>query len=135
MSPAFQTGRRSALLTRRLKHVRRRRRAILALAVAVSIPAFIFLLIGYLERSGQFLETPPPREEADFDPQLVYAKARALLESGRSNEHRGRRELVKGQFEEALDLMLLISERDPEYRPAVIRQDIEFLRGKLRKVR
>jgi predicted tellurium resistance membrane protein TerC len=135
MSPAFQTGRRSALLTRQLKRARRRRALVLGLAATVLIPALFFLFVCYLERSWELPRERPRREEPDFDPQLVYTKARALLERGKSNEHRGRRDQVEEQYEESLELMLMISEEAPEYQPDRVRRDIEFLRGRLRKVR
>lgn len=135
MSPAFSTGRRSALLTRRLERVRRRRRAAAVLAFLVIIPGLIFLLEYYLERSWDIPRPPPVPSALDFDPQLVYTKARELLENAKSNEHRGRRHEVEKQYEEALDLMLLISRDAPEYRPELVGRDIEFLRERLRKVR
>lgn len=138
MSPAFKTGRRSALLARQLKRSRRRRRALVILALIVLVPGLLFLLDYYLERSLEIPREPSRRaeaEEADFDPQLVYTKARALLEAGRANMHRGRREMVRGQFEESLELMLMLREQTPEYRPARVRRDIETLRGLLRQVR
>jgi hypothetical protein len=135
MSPAFKTGRRSALLARQLKKSRRRRRLVSILATLLLIPAALYLLDYYLERSGELPAGRARSEKAEFDPQLVYTKARDLLERGKANEHRGRRELVEAQFEESLELMLMISEAAPEYQPERVRRDIEFLRGKLRKVR
>ncbi|MDP8237296.1 MAG: hypothetical protein P9M08_13015 [Candidatus Erginobacter occultus] len=135
MSPAFKTGRRSALLTRQLQRGRRRRRLASILAAVLLIPAALYLLDYYLERSGELPAGRVRPGKADFDPQLVDTKARDLLEKGKANEHRGRRELVEAQFEESLELMLMILEKAPEYQPERVRRDIEFLRGKLRKVR
>ena len=135
MSPAFKTGRRSALLTRQLRRAGRRRRAASILVALLLIPAALYLLNYYLERSGELPAARVRPEQAEFDPQLVYTKARDLMERGKANEHRGRRELVQAQFEESLELMLMISEEAPEYQPERVRRDIEFLRGKLRKVR
>ena len=135
MSAQFQTGRRSAQLSRQLRRARRRRRAGSLLAALLLIPAALYLLDYYLERSGELPAGRTRMEKADFDPQLVDTKARDLLERGKANEHRGRRELVQSQFEESLELMLMISEQAPEYQPVRVRRDIEFLRGKLRKVR
>ncbi len=138
MATAFKTGRRSALLARQLKCCRRRRRVTIIIGLLVLVPGLLFLLDYYLERS---LEIPreQPRwaevEEADFDPQVVYTRARSLLEEGRANMHRGRRYMVRGQFEESLELMLMLREQAPEYRPARVRNDIETLRGLLRQVR
>ncbi len=135
MSPAFQSGRRSAQITRQLQCARRRRRVIGLLLTLLLIPAGLYLLDYYLKSTGELPAGRVRPEKTDFDPQLVYTKARDLLEKGRANEHRGRRQLVAGQFEEALDLMLMIAEQAPEYQPERVRRDIEFLREKLRKVR
>ncbi len=138
MASTFKTGRRSALFARQVKRARRRRYAVIILGLIVLIPGLLFLLDYSLERFLEFPGEPPRTEEpeaVDFDPQLVYTKARSLLEEGRANMHRGRRDLVRDQFEESLELMLMLRERTPEYRPARVRRDIEILRGLLRQVR
>ncbi len=135
MSPRFITGRRSALIARQRRTATRRRRAVIVSAVLILVPGLLLLYTYHRGRSW----IPPAREKRegkpDFDPQLVYVKARALLEKGKSNEHRGRRDGVRGQYEESLELMLMISEGAPEYRPDQVQRDIDFLRGKLRRVR
>ncbi len=133
MSPAFQTGRRSAQITLRLQRSRRRRQVVILLIMLILIPAGLYLLDHYLKSSGELPAGRIRPEKMDFDPQLVYTKARDLLKRGKANEHRGRRQLVVGQYEEALELMLMISEQAPEYQPKQVTLDIEFLRGKLRK--
>lgn len=135
MSHAFQTGRRSSLITWWLKRARRRRHWAAILTAVLLIPGMLYLIDYYLERSVELSAGRSRPEKPAFDPQLVYTKARYLLERGKANEHRGRKELVEGQFEESLELMLMISDQAPQYQPDRVRQDIEFLRGKLRKIR
>ncbi len=134
MSSALSTGRRSALLTRRLQRVRRRRRAAALLAAVFIIPGLLFLLDCYLERSWDKTPDPPVPSAGEFDPQLVYIKARELLEKAKSNEHRGRRGQVEEQYAQSLELMLMISRDAPGYRPELVSRDIDFLRGRLRKI-
>ena len=135
MSPSFQTGRRSAILARRIRRRRLRFRLALVLAIIILVPGFFLFYAYYLEWPDGVSGQPEETGEKKFDPQLVYTKARSLLENGRSNEHRGRRSQVKSQYREALELMEMISKEAPEYRPEQLRRDIEFLRGRLRKVR
>ena len=53
MSPAFQTGRRSAQITFQLQRARRRRRVVALLMTLILIPAGLYLLDHYLKSSGE----------------------------------------------------------------------------------
>ncbi len=135
MAPPFQTGRKSALLSRRLKRHRSRRLVVSLILTAVILPGLLYLLKLYLEKSWEFTNGELQTEVVSFDPQLVYSKALALMEEGKANEFKGNKQIVIDRFNEALSLLELIAERAPDYKSESVSRDREFLLNKLRKAK
>ncbi len=135
MNAPFKTGRKSALLSRRLKRVRIRRRIIISIIVIITLPGLLFLLKQYVERSWEFTAGEIRSEVVAFDAEMIYAKTRALIEDGKAHEFKGRRQSVTKKFREALDLLDMIMENAPHYKSDQIARDRQFLQNKLRKVK
>ncbi|MDP8215323.1 MAG: hypothetical protein RAO92_09090 [Candidatus Euphemobacter frigidus] len=131
----FKTGRKSALLSHRFKRTRARRIIIITIILLVTLPALLYLLKHYLERSWEFTDGELKSEVVAFDAQFAYMKARALLEEGKAHEFKGRRQIVTERFREALDLLDLIMEKAPNYKSDLIARDRQFILNKLRKAK
>ena len=135
MSPRFKNGRKARLPDRKFKRTRRRKTISITLICLVVIPGGIYLLQHFVELSWRLSSTKLREPEDDFDADLVYSKARALIEEGKANEFRGRRAVVTEKFTEALTLLEMIRKEDPHYkREEVAKAKIE-LENKLRKTK
>ena len=135
MNATFQTGRKSALLSKRFKKDRFRRGIILTIIILITIPAILYGLKYYVERSWEFTEGEYDSVKVSFDAQIAYDKARALTDEGKTNEFKGRKQIVMKRFEEALDLLLMIEETVPDYKRQKVARDIEYLQKRLRKAK
>jgi len=83
MNATFQTGRKSALLSKRLKKDRFRRGLIITIITLIALPAILYTLKYYVERSYEFTDGEYDSVKISFDAQIAYNKARALIEEGR----------------------------------------------------
>jgi len=135
MNAMIKIGKKSALLSRRLKRTRIRRRIIISILAAVIIPGLLYLLIRYVEPSWEFTDGKLKSEVVAFNAQMVYARAGALMEEGKVHEFKGRRQSVTRKFREALDLMNMIVEKAPHYKSGQIARDIKYLQNRLRKAK
>jgi len=135
MNATFQTGRKSALLSDRLRKERRRRGIIITVITLIVIPVILYGLKYYIERSYEFTAGEYDSAKVAFDAQMAYTKTRALIEEGRANEFKGRKQIVTKRFEEALDLLMNIEENAPEYKREKVTRDIRYLQDRLRKAK
>jgi hypothetical protein len=135
MNATFQTGRKSALLSKRLKKDRFRRGLIITIITLIALPAILYTLKYYVERSYEFTDGEYDSVKISFDAQIAYNKARALIEEGKANEFKGRKQIVMERFEEALELLMMIDETAPDYKREKVARDIEYLQDRLRKAK
>ena len=135
MNATFKTGRKSALLSKRLRKDRLRRGMIITIIILISIPAILYALKWYVESSFEFTEGEYNSGTISFDAEIAYTEARALIDEGKANEFKGRKQIVMKRFEEALKLLLLIEEKDPDFKPAIIAREIEYLQDRLKKAK
>ena len=135
MNATFQTGRKSALLSKRLKKDRFRRGLIITIITLIALPAILYTLKYYVERSYEFTDGEYDSVKISFDVQIAYNKARALIEEGKANEFKGRKQIVMERFEEALELLMMIDETAPDYKREKVARDIEYLQDRLRKAK
>jgi len=135
MNATFQTGRKSALLSKRLKKNRFHRGIIITIIILIAIPAILYALKYYVERSYEFTDGEYDSVKISFDSQIAYNKARALIDEGKANEFKGRKQIVMERFEEALELLLMIEETAPDYKRGKVARDIEYLQERLRKAK
>jgi len=135
MNATFQTGRKSALLSKRLKKDRFHRGIIITIIILIAIPAILYALKYYVERSYEFTDGEYDSVKISFDVQIAYNKARALIEEGKANEFKGRKQIVMERFEEALELLMMIDETAPDYKREKVARDIEYLQDRLRKAK
>ena len=135
MNATFQTGRKSALLSKRLKKNRFHRGIIITIITLIALPAILYALKYYVERSYEFTDGEYDSVKISFDAQIAYNKARALIDEGKANEFKGRKQIVMERFEEALELLLMIEETAPDYKRGKVARDIEYLQERLRKAK
>ena len=135
MNATFQSGRKSALLSKRLKKDRFRRGLIITIITLIALPAILYTLKYYVERSYEFTDGEYDSVKISFDAQIAYNKARALIEEGKANEFKGRKQIVMERFEEALELLMMIDETAPDYKREKVARDIEYLQDRLRKAK
>ena len=135
MNATFQTGRKSALLSKRLKKDRFHRGIIITIIILIAIPAILYALKHYVERSYEFTDGEYDSVKISFDVQIAYNKARALIEEGKANEFKGRKQIVMERFEEALELLMMIDETAPDYKREKVARDIKYLQDRLRKAK
>jgi len=135
MNATFQTGRKSALLSKRLKKDRFRRGLIITIITLIALPAILYTLKYYVERSYEFTDGEYDSVKISFDAQIAYNKARALIDEGKANEFKGRKQIVMERFEEALELLMMIDETVPDYKRGKVARDIEYLQDRLRKAK
>ncbi|MEA1927931.1 MAG: hypothetical protein U9N73_06960 [Candidatus Auribacterota bacterium] len=89
----------------------------------------------YLEHSYEFTDGAYNAGTISFDEEIAYTKARALIEEGKANEFKGRKLIVRSNFEEALELLFMIDEKAPEYKREKVSRDIQYLQDRLRKTK
>jgi hypothetical protein len=135
MNATFQTGRKAALLSKRLKKDRFRRGIIVTIIILIALPAILYGLKYYVERSYEFTDGEYDSVKISFDAQIAYNKARALIDEGKANEFKGRKQIVMKRFEEALELLLMIEKNAPNYKRVKVARDIEYLQDRLRKAK
>ncbi len=135
MNATFQTGRKSALLSKRFQKDRFRRGIIVTIIILIALPAILYGLKYYVERSYEFTDGEYNRVKISFDGPIAYNKARALIDEGKANEFKGRKQIVVKRFEEALDLLLMIEKNAPNYKRGKVARDIEYLQERLRKAK
>jgi len=135
MNATFKTGRKSALLSTRLRKDRRRRGIIITIITLIAILGILYGLKYYVEHSWEFTDGEYDAATISFDAQLAYTKARALIDEGKANEFKGRKQIVTKRFEEALELLIKIDEKAPNYKREKVSRDIEYLQDRLRKAK
>ena len=135
MNATFQTGRKSALLSKRFQKDRFRRGIIVTIIILIALPVILYGLKYYVERSYEFTDGEYDSSKISFDAQIAYNKARALIDEGKANEFKGRKQIVMKRFKEALKLLLMIDETAPDYKSEQVARDIEYLQDRMRKAK
>jgi len=135
MSPRFKTGNKARLLDRRFRKSRRKKIIIITLICLILIPGGVYLLQHYVELTWKLAPANLDNRDNDFDPELVYSKAKSLIEEGKANEFRGRRAIVTEKFNEALELLETLRDKAPHFKREEVTSARLEMERKLRKAK